>query len=167
MTLPRLRSEDRDRRAHRTRRRGAVTLEMATLLPVLIVLTFAVLEGGVLTRSSIALHEIARDGARAAARGMNPSAIDAYLAATHTDVDPETLTTTYEYRQFDEASGTWGAWQPLGTVGSFNNAQNGDMVRVSVTCDHELMVGDMFAAGDADSGSSAVTLTASTTASRE
>lgn len=65
------------RRAGRRRQgrdRGAAAVEMALLMPVLLLVLCAIIDFGRMLNTQITLTEAAREGARAAAYGQSPSA---------------------------------------------------------------------------------------------
>lgn len=56
------------------RDRGAAAVEMALVLPVLLLLVFGIIDFGRMLNAQITLTEAAREGARASVLGANPSA---------------------------------------------------------------------------------------------
>ena len=57
------------RRAGRRDDRGQATVEVALMLPVLVILAMALVQVGLVARTTVLVHHAAREGARAAAVG--------------------------------------------------------------------------------------------------
>ncbi len=142
-------------------------MEMAIVAPVLLALLFGTIEAGLMAQNTMTLNELARQAARGASRGWTPSRMDACIDAAADRLDLARLTRSYEYRRFDEDTNTWGSWTALGSLGPFNNARDGDRVRVQLSYRHKLVSGRLFEGllGDAQDGS--VTLSASVTLRHE
>jgi Flp pilus assembly protein TadG len=64
--------------------RGAAAVELALVLPLLLVLLFGIVDFGRMLNAQIVLTEAAREGARAAAMGYNPAARITRAAGTTT-----------------------------------------------------------------------------------
>jgi len=112
------------------RRSGQALVEFALIVPVLLLLLLGTVEVGWLLNINLQFANAAREGARAAALGKTSAVITTrvtnYLAAVR--ITP-TITT-----EFSNNDGT--SWTVVGTSGAYNNAQNGSLIRVSVTATH-------------------------------
>lgn len=122
------------------RRAGTVTVELAMVLPLLLVLLFGIIEFGWLAQDRAELGQVAREGARIAAVGGTPDRITAAIYANTTTVVDAELVVTYRYRSWDSASGTWGGWSTLGANGDQNTALRGDQIQIVLEYPHKLLV---------------------------
>ena len=152
---------------HRGRKRGAVTVEMALVAPLLIFLLFAIVEFGVLMRDVISVHEAAREGARVAAVGATIETTGARTASAIFPLDAAQAQVVLEYRAWDFDTGTWGSWQTLANAGPLNCALAGDQVRVSVAYPHQIMTAGLFGDWSDDGESGIRTVYAATMMRRE
>jgi Flp pilus assembly protein TadG len=75
-------------RIRRGRDRGAVAVEMALVLPILIVLVFGVIDFGRLFNAQIAVTQAAREGARLAALGNSVSTVTTKSRAAAPNLTP-------------------------------------------------------------------------------
>jgi len=151
----------------RESRGGSVTVELALVIPLLIFLLFGILEFGFLVKDRAELAAAAREAARQAAIGALPSRINAEVDANTSTINDAEVTRVFRFRNWDDASGTWGAWQALAADGSENNAGQGDQVQISLTYGHPLLVpGLMGPVLNADD-SGRVTMAVSTIMMRE
>jgi len=139
---------------------------MAMVLPVLSVLLFGIIEVGMLVRDVSALNQLAREGARCAVVGDTPSSMIARIAISDGHLDGGQVITLCEYRTFNEAAATFGAWTALGSDGSSNNAVDGDQVRVTLRYPHVPVTGLFTGLTDGD-GIDTLRLDASVTMRRE
>ncbi len=73
------------------RDRGQASVELALLLPVVVVLLLAVLQVGLLARDVVLVTHASREGARAAATDADPGAARSAAVAS-SGLDPERLT---------------------------------------------------------------------------
>jgi hypothetical protein len=142
------------KRAHTIGRRGATTVELAMVAPLLIFLLFGIIEFGLMVKDLVGVNQAAREGARSAAVGATPATLDSRIAGAAPTINTGNLNLTYHYRSFDENAGTWGSWQTLGADGAENNAQAGDQIRITIQYPHQLVTGGLFAglADDPDNG---------------
>ncbi len=136
---------ERGRRA-RGARSGISTVEMAMVLPLLLMLLFGIIEFGLIVKDVMGINQAGREGARSAAVGATPSAIDARIDGAAATLDTSQLTKLYEARHFYPGSATWGDWTVLGTYEGHNNAMDGDQIRVSIDYTHQLVSGGLFSA---------------------
>ena len=151
----------------RRSRGGSATVELALVIPLLIFLLFGILEFGFLVKDRAELAAAAREAARQAAIGALPARINAEVDANTSTINDAEVTRVFRFRDWDDASGTWGTWQALGVFGSENNAQQGDQVQISLTYGHPLLVpGLMGPVLNADA-SGRVTMAVSTIMMRE
>ena len=139
-------------------------MEMALILPLLLLLVFGIIEFGWMLRCYQAVGQTAREGARSGAVNSTTAVMDSRVDTTAQDVydlDPTKIVTrTYEYRTAVRASATepWGpfptggnggpAWSTLTTDGAGNNAKSDDkdysQIRVTLTYRYPLITGGMF-----------------------
>jgi len=135
-------------------RRGATTVEFAMVAPLLIFLLFGIIEFGLMVKDLVGVNQAAREGARAAAVGATPTTLNARIAGAAPTVDGSQLSLAYDFRSFDENSGSWSSWQTLAADGATNNAEPGDQIRITIDYPHQLVTGGLFAglADDPDSG---------------
>ncbi len=75
------------RKAGRMNDRGAAAVEMALVLPMLLLLIFGIIDFGRMLNAQITLTEAAREGARASVLGADPTAA-ARAASTNLGVIP-------------------------------------------------------------------------------
>jgi Flp pilus assembly protein TadG len=72
--------------------RGAAAVEFALVLPLLLVVTLALVQVGLLVRDRLLVEAAARAGARTAAVDSDPAAIEAAVARSAPDLDAGALT---------------------------------------------------------------------------
>jgi hypothetical protein len=148
-------------------RRGATTVELAMVAPLLIFLLFGIIEFGLMVKNLVGVNQAAREGARSAAVGATPTTLDARIGGAAPTIDTSALSIQYHYRSFDESTGTWGSWQTLGVDGSENNAQPGDQIRISIDYPHQLVTGGLFAGLADDPEQGTITLSTAIVMQRE
>lgn len=126
--------------------------------PLLIFLLFGIIEFGLMVKDLVGVNQAAREGARSAAVGATPATLNTRIAGAAPTINAANLDITYEFRSFDETSGSWGSWQTLGVDGSENNAESGDQIRISIQYPHQLVTGGLFAglADDPENGTIAL-----------
>lgn len=128
-------------------RKGATMVEMAIVVPFLVLLVFGILEVGLLMKDYLGLNQAAREGARIASIGSPVSTIDARIIASAPSIDVSRLTWSGEWRAYD-SSGTWGTWTVLADEGYGsdlrNNAKPGSQVKISVELEHQLVTGQVM-----------------------
>ncbi len=140
-------------------RRGTATVELALMLPGLLMLLFGMLELGLLARSTTALKHVANEAAGAAATGAAPSNIDARIATSAPGLRPEMIMRSYSRRTWGAFAGTWSAWRGLVPSGTSSDAAPGDQVMVELRYPHRLVVGRLLG-GILGGGRDTVTLSA-------
>jgi len=122
-------------------------VEMAIVMPLLVLLVFGILEVGLLMKDYLGLNQAAREGARIASIGSPLSTIDARILASAPSIDVSRLTWSGEWRTYD-SSGTWGPWTVLADEGYGsdlrNNAKPGSQVKISVELEHQLVTGQVM-----------------------
>ena len=148
------------------RSKGIATVELAIVLPWLIILLFGILEMGLMFSSWLHLKTTAREGARAAAVGATPAEIYTRMAAVGGALDTSELSATLEYRQY-VAGGSWGAWTTLGSDGYNNTAPAASHVRVTLSYNHKLAIPGLFRRLADDPEQATKTLQAQVTMRRE
>lgn len=79
---------------------------MALVAPLLIYLLFAVVEFGVMVGDVVHIHEVAREGARAAVVGATPTTIAARVQAAAAPMDTTGMQSVFEFRSYDITTGT-------------------------------------------------------------
>ncbi|MFP4248551.1 MAG: TadE/TadG family type IV pilus assembly protein [Armatimonadota bacterium] len=155
------------RTVRRMQRRGATTVEVAMVAPLLIFLLFGIIEFGLMVKDLVGVNQAAREGARSAAVGATPTTLNARIAGAAPTIDTSALNIEYDRRTFDESSGTWGSWQTLGVDGEKNNAAPGDQIRISVEYPHQLVTGGLFAGLADDPENGTITLSTAIVMQRE
>ncbi len=155
------------RMRHIARRRGTTTVELAMVAPLLIFLLFGIIEFGLMVKDLVGVNQAAREGARCAAVGATPATLTTRIAGAAPTINGAELQMTYEFRSFDEASGTWGEWQPLGDDGVENTAEPGDQIRITLRYPHRLVTGGLFAGLSDDPDNGTITLNTAIVMQRE
>ena len=135
--------------------------------PLLIFLLFGIIEFGLMVKDLVGVNQAAREGARSAAVGATPATLNTRIAGSAPTINADNLDITYEFRTFDEASGSWGSWQTLGVDGSENNAKSGDQIRISIQYPHQLVTGGLFAGLADDPENGTITLSTAIVMQRE
>lgn len=113
---------------------------MALVAPLLMFLLFSIIEFGFLVKNRAELGQAAREGARLGAVGSTPTHITSGVHSSCTTIVQDRLTTSYQFRAWDEDAQTWGSWQTLSEVAGENNAENGDQIQIQLTYNHQLLV---------------------------
>ena len=154
--------------ARTIRRGGAVTVEMSLVAPLLIFLFFGIIEFGLTVKDLVGLNQAAREGARCAAVGATPTAIDTRIANSAPTIDTGEFSALYEYRSYDADTG-WGEWTVLGIneYGDENNAGVGDQIRIRLQYPHHLVTGRLFASLADDPEQCTITLSTAIVMRRE
>jgi len=128
-------------------RKGATMVEMAIVVPFLVLLVFGIFEVGLLMKDYLGLNQAAREGARIASIGSPLSTIDARIMASAPSIDVSRMTWSGEWRAYD-SSGTWGPWTVLADEGYGsdlrNDAKPGSQVKISVELEHQLVTGQVM-----------------------
>lgn len=75
----------------RNEERGSAVVEFALVLPLLLLVTLALVQVGVLARDRLVVEQAARAGAREAAVEGDPGAIRDAVVAAATDLDPSAI----------------------------------------------------------------------------
>lgn len=148
-------------------RRGVATVEMAIILPLLAAMLFGTLEIGLMAKTAHSLHHVAREASRVASTGATLSRIQSHIANTAPELNTNNLTTTLEYRSWDETAGAWGTWTTLSDDGTQNTAVSGDQIRVQVQYPHSLATKGIFSMAVATDEGNTVSLDASIVSMRE
>lgn len=154
-------------RVRTMKRRGATTVELAMVGPLLIFLLFGIIEFGLMVKNLVGVNQAAREGARSAAVGALPTTLDARIAGAAPTINTDALSIQYDYRSFDESSGGWSAWHTLGVDGAENSAEAGDQIRISVQYPHQLVTGGLFAGLADDPENGTITLSTAIVMQRE
>ncbi len=151
----------------RPRTRAMATVELAVVLPLLLMLLFGIIEFGLLFKDSLVLQQASREGARAAAVGATPTQAQNTVVSSAPTIDSAAMTVTCDYRTWNGSA--WTSWMQLGTAadGSTNNAPPGSQVRVSVSYAHPLITGGLFSWMATDSENNTVNLQAVAVSRRE
>lgn len=155
------------RRRGKIGRRGLATVELAVVLPVLMLLLFGIMEMGMLFKDVLMLQESVREGARTAEVGAVPSQITSTVQTSAVSLNMAQMTITSQYRTW---SGTaWNAWTTLGTSasGTSNNAPSASQIMVSASYNHMLIVRGLFGFIATDAAKTMVTINASSVVRRE
>ena len=117
------------------RTRGAAVVEAAVVLPVVVLLTFGIIELGWYVNSLHILHNAARQGARAAVRSENSNAeVEAavlFSLSESINVDPNGV--TVRISKLDSSG------QQDYQVQNLDEDEAGDPIQVAVTINHAAM----------------------------
>jgi len=135
--------------------------------PLLIFLLFGIIEFGLMVKDLVGVNQAAREGARSAAVGATPATLDARIAGAAPTINADNLDITYDFRSYDDGTGSWGSWQTLGVDDSENNAEPGDQIRISIQYPHQLVTGGLFAGLADDPENGTVTLSTAIVMQRE
>jgi Flp pilus assembly protein TadG len=154
-----------DRLRGRTSRRGLATVELAIVLPVLMLMLFGIMEMGLLFKDVLMLQQGVREGGRTGALGSVPTQVSSVVTSSAASLDSTKLTVTSQYRTWNGT--TWDSWVTLGTSGTTNNAPSGSQIKVSAAYDHMLVTGGLFSFIATDTNKTKVTINASSVVRRE
>src|SRR5690554_5611633 len=132
-------------RAPGSRRRGVATVELALVLPTLVLLLFGTLEIGFMAKQAHSLNHVAREAARIASTGATNARIAAHIADVAPGMNAGQIEATLEQRTWDPQSNTWGSWSSLTDDGVENSAGTGDQIRVSLQYSYTLITGGLMA----------------------
>lgn len=130
-------------------RRGAVTVEMAIVAPLLVLLVFSILEVGLIIKDALTINQAAREGVRAAAVGASIETIETRVRGSAPSLDPAAIQCEEFYRTLSKSTGAWTGWTELTNIGSGadlrNSAPVDAQIRITVTYPHQLVAGQLFA----------------------
>jgi Flp pilus assembly protein TadG len=146
-------------------RTGLATVELAVVLPVLVLMLFGIMEMGLLFKDVLMLQQGVRERGRTAALGAVPTQIVATVKSSAVSLDATKLVVTTYYRTWNGTG--WDAWSGLGTGGTSNNAPPGSQVKVTAKYDHMLVTGGLFGFIATDTAKTKVTISASSVVRRE
>ncbi len=150
------------------RRAGTATVELALVLPLLLLLLMGIVEFGLLFEDFMLLKNAAREGARTGATGASTTAIADRVENAAAQLSTEALTTTQKYGVYDEGSWTW---YSLGNVsadeGIINNAPTGAFIKIEVSYPHPLVATGILPGLEDEPGSGTINLTTTATFRRE
>jgi len=148
-------------------RSATATVELALVLPVLLLMLFGILEMGLLFKDYLMSQQAVREGARTAALGATPAQVTSAVRAAASTLNPSYFTVQCQYRVWQGTG--WGAWLTLGTSndGTANNAPPGAQIRISTTYKHKLLTGALFGWLADDPSMNAITLRAAAICRRE
>ncbi len=128
-----------------SRRTGTVTVELAFILPVLLFLLFSIIEMGFMIKNRAELGHAAREASRLAAVGATPARMTQGVNSALNTIPEDAVVVQYQYRPWNEETGSWGNWTTLGADGTENNASPSDQVRVRLNYEHALLVPGLMA----------------------
>ena len=146
---------------------GAVAVEFALVVPVVIILIFGTIEFGLIFKDLLIINQAAREGARAGALGAPTSVIVSKVMEPAGTLATDRISITMQYRNY--MPGAWGEWHTLVDIGSpvTNCAIPGAQVRVRVEYGHALATGKMFTRWADDADGTLVTLRGGSLVRRE
>ncbi len=149
------------------RTKAMATVELAMVLPIVLLLLFGIIEFGLLFKDGLILREAAAVGARAAAVGATPASIEEIIHSNLPTIDSSAVSITLRYRVW--TGDGWGAWTALGTneEGTENDAPKGAQIRVRLSYQHPLIAGSLFSWLATDQDNNTVQLKATAVARRE
>lgn len=162
-------TNDLSLRNSRRSRRGLATVEMAIVLPLLVLMLFGIMEMGLLFKDFLMLQQGVREAARTAALGAIPSEIVATVSSAAVSLDPSQLTVTVQYRTWNGTGWdyTWDTAPTLGEGGTSNNAPPGAQILVKAKYNHKLVTGSLFSFMATNSAKTMVGISASSVVRRE
>jgi len=150
------------------RRAGTATVELALVVPLLLLLLMGIIEFGLLFEDYMILKNAAREGARTGATGDSTTAITSRVENAAAELSTEDLTITQQYGVYD--AGSW-TWYTLGDIssdeGMINDAPAGAVVKVDVSYPHPLVATGILPGLEDEPGSGTFNLTGTATFRRE
>jgi Flp pilus assembly protein TadG len=124
------------------KRRGAVLVEFALIVPLLIMLLLGILEFGVMVMHQLTLEQAAREGSRlAAVRNSVTSVTERITNSASTLPNQEELQIVMAY---STDNGQSFPYTLADTAGGENDAPPGSLVQVSINWPHHLVTGSFF-----------------------
>jgi len=152
----------------RDHRAGTATVELALVVPLLLLLLMGIIEFGLLFEDFMLLKNAAREGARTGATGNSTTAIADRVENAAAELSTEDLTITQQYGVYDEGSWTWYTLGDIsGDDGTINNAPTGSFINIEVSYPHPLVAAGILPGLEDDPGSGTINLTATATFRRE
>jgi len=143
-------------------RAGTATVELALVIPLLLLLLMGIIEFGLLFEDYMILKNAAREGARTAATGASTTAIAD--RAGNAAAEP----ITQQYGVYDEGSWTWYTLGDIsGDEGIVNDAPTGAFIKIEVSYPHHLVATGIVPGLEDEPGSGSINLTGTTTFRRE
>lgn len=124
------------------RSRGAVLVEFALVLPVLLLLLLGIIEFGMLMMHQLTLMQAAREGVRLAAVRAPVASVTQRILNSSTSLPNQgemVVALTYSTDNGVTFPGTL-----ADNAGGENNAPAGTLIRVRVDCPHHLITGTFF-----------------------
>jgi len=126
---------------------GAVTVELALVLPLLLLLLFSIIEFAFIVLDHFILQNAVREAVREAALGKSTAEIQALLENSLGEaISLDNVSVTMEKRSKSE--GSWGSWNTLGDIvgdqSTLNDALLGDQICISLTYNHPLLTSYLF-----------------------
>ncbi len=126
------------------KRQGLALVELAIVLPVLLLLLMGSIEVGMILRAQSRLLMLGRIAARAAAAGEAEALILDRIQNAAPNIDLDRLTLTLEVKTYT-GGGTWDEnWMPLYDDGEHNFAPPNSIVRVTLEYRYRLLVPGLF-----------------------
>jgi len=149
-------------------RAGTATVELALVVPLLLLLLMGIIEFGLLFEDYMILKNAAREGARTGATGASTTAIADRAENAAAALSTEDLTITQQYGVYDEGSWTWYTLGDVsGDEGIINDAPAGALINVEVSYPHPLVATGLLPSLEDSPGSGSITLTGTATFRRE
>jgi Flp pilus assembly protein TadG len=133
------------RNRQRVARRGAVLVEFVFVIFLLIILLFGIIEVGMLMKDRAIVAQAAREAARSASVGSQPSVANQRARNTATGITIPTNNITLERSSNNGES--WTTLQTTGTTQVTNDAVVGELVRATVTYTHPLITSFIYSGG--------------------
>ena len=127
----------------RERRAGTVSAELALVVPILVLLLFAMVEFGLILRASSQIKAVAREGARAAAMGVSPTIVGTRVDAMTLGLDEDEMQVILQWRVLP-IDGSPGGWAPLVGNGDENTVPQGSEIMALVLYEHPLVMPGLF-----------------------
>ncbi len=91
------------------KREGTASVEMAIVMPLLIILLFGILEIGLMIKDYLGINQVAREAARVAIVGSSMSVIDARATTAAPTIDASNLQWDADFRAYNAGTASWSA----------------------------------------------------------
>ena len=115
------------------------------LVPVILILLPLLIEFACMVNAIVCLKHVAAEAGEAAVAGAAPSVIEARIDACRGGVDGRFVDCTALCSQWDPATNAWSAWRTLQMAAGGNDARPGDRIKLRLTYDYTLVLGDLLA----------------------
>lgn len=130
------------KRLKTVKRTGAVLIEFALIVPLLIFLLLGIIEFGIVVMHQLTLEQAAREGSRlAAVRNPTPEVVERITNSIATLPNGSELEISMAY---STDNGLTYPYTLEDTGGGVNDAPTGSLIQVSLSLPHHLVTGSFF-----------------------